>query len=148
MRDAGASFITLMLGERLRGCVGSLLAHRPLGADVEHNACAAAFSDTRFAPLSAHELDGTRIEVSVLSTASALAFESEDALLAQLRPHVDGIIIEHRGQRATFLPQVWKSLPEPREFLAQLKLKAGMARDFWVPDVRVFRYTVEKWIEA
>ena len=148
LRHAGASFITLTLGERLRGCMGSLLAHRPLGLDVEHNACAAAFSDTRFAALSADEFDRVRVEVSVLSAATVLACESENALLAQLRPHVDGIIFEHGGRRATFLPQVWKSLPDPHEFVAQLKTKAGMARDFWASGVQVSRYTVEKWVEA
>ena len=148
LSGAGASFITLTLGERLRGCMGSLLAHRPLGLDVELNACAAAFSDTRFMPLSEVEFDRVRVEVSVLSEPTALVFESEGVLLAKLRPYVDGIIFEHGGRRATFLPQMWKSLPDPREFMVQLKIKAGIARDFWAPGVQVSRYTVEKWTEA
>ena len=147
LRRPGASFVTLTLDGRLRGCIGSLAAHRPLGEDVRHNALAAAFADTRFAPLAAHEYDAVRIEVSLLSPATAILFGSEADLLARLRPRVDGIIFAHEGRRATFLPQVWESLPEPREFLAQLKAKAGLARDFWAPQVQVSRYTVQKWTE-
>jgi len=147
MREAGASFVTLTLNGRLRGCIGSLAAHRALIDDVRHNAVAAAFSDPRFEPLAAREFEAVRIEVSVLSAALPIAWATESDLLAQLRPQVDGIVLERGARRATFLPQVWESLPDPREFMAQLKAKAGLPGDFWAPDMRVSRYTVEKWAE-
>ena len=148
LREPGASFITLKLDGRLRGCIGSLAAHRPLGVDIEHNACAAAFADPRFAPLSANQFDAVRIEVSLLSVATPLVFKDQAEVLAQLRPQIDGIVFEHGARRATFLPQVWEALPDPRDFLAQLKVKAGLPGDFWAPGMRVSRYTVEKWAES
>jgi len=143
----GASFVTLTQYGELRGCIGSLKAHRPLIYDVRENAQGAAFRDPRFAPLQASELDITRIEVSLLSPARRLGFESEADLLAQLRPGIDGLILSYGARRATFLPQVWESLPEPRDFLAQLKRKAGLPVDFWHQDLLMARYEVTKWKE-
>lgn len=143
----GAAFVTLTRAGRLRGCIGSLEARRSLGEDVEENARLAAFADPRFAPLSRAEYADTRIEVSVLTPPEPIAFSDEQDALRQLRPGVDGVILEYGRHRATFLPQVWEQLPEPREFLAQLKRKAGLPADFWHPDVRLYRYTVEKYAE-
>jgi AMMECR1 domain-containing protein len=61
---------------------------------------------------------------------------------------VDGVILEWRGRRATFLPQVWEQLPQTRAFLNALKLKAGLAPDFWAEDLRLARYQVRKFTEA
>ncbi len=143
----GAVFVTLTESGRLRGCIGSLEAHRPLGEDLEHNARAAAFSDPRFPPLSRAELPKVRVEVSVLTPASPLAFADEADALAQLHPGVDGVILEHGWHRATFLPQVWEQLPEPRQFLSHLKQKAGLSGDFWAKDLRLSRYGVENFKE-
>lgn len=143
----GASFVTLTQYGALRGCIGSLEAHRPLIRDVRENALAAAFRDPRFAPLIATELDITRVEVSLLTPATALTFQSEADLLAQLRPGIDGLILRYGERRGTFLPQVWESLPEPRDFLAQLKRKTGLPADFWHGDINVARYEVAKWQE-
>lgn len=143
----GAVFVTLTRNGRLRGCIGSLEAHRPLAVDVEANARSAAFRDPRFAPLSADEFARTRIEVSLLTPAIPLTFTHEADAIRQLRPGVDGLIFECRGRRGTFLPQVWESLPAANEFFAQLKRKAGFPADFWSPDVKLYRYTVDKWRE-
>jgi len=144
----GSSFVTLTQTGQLRGCIGTLEAHRPLGVDVRENAVAAAFRDPRFAPLSRAEFDNIRVEVSLLSPTEALAVSDEASALAALRPHIDGVVFEYGHYRSTFLPQVWEQLPEPTEFLAHLKRKAGLSMDFWSESVRLSRYTVSKWKEA
>jgi AmmeMemoRadiSam system protein A len=140
----GASFVTLKQQGRLRGCVGSLAPHRALREDVVANALAAAFRDPRFTPLAAHELDATELAVSVLTPATALAFASEDELYAALRPGVDGLIIEHAGRRATYLPAVWELLPEPRHFIAELRRKAAIAPDLALTALSVSRYSTRQ----
>ncbi len=147
LREPGASFVTLTQGGQLRGCIGSLAAHRPLADDVRHNAVAAALHDPRFDRLSAVELPLTTVEVSVLSPAEPLEFADEADALARLRPGQDGIVLECGSRRSTFLPQVWEQLPDPRDFLTQLKRKAGLGGDFWHPALRLQRYTVTKFKE-
>ena len=147
LMEAGACFVTLTQQGELRGCIGTLQAHRPLLADVQANAVAAAFRDPRFSPLSVRELDITAVEVSLLSPMRPLAFSSEADALAQLRPGIDGVVFEFGTHRSTFLPQVWEQLPDPDEFMAQLKRKAGLPASFWAAEVRLQRYTVSKWKE-
>ena len=144
----GATFVTLRMGGELRGCIGTLEAHRALGADVRANAVAAAFRDPRFTPLTFGEFTATAIEVSVLGRSEPLPAVDERDALARLRPGVDGVILACGHRRATFLPQVWEQLPDPREFLAALKRKAGMPASFWSPEMRVSRYTVASWQQA
>lgn len=146
--EPGACFVTLTQQGELRGCIGSLEAHRPLLADVKANAVAAAFRDPRFSPLSEHELDVVEIEVSQLSLMQPLTFASEAEALAQLRPGVDGVVFEFGARRSTFLPQVWEQLPDTQEFMAHLKRKAGLPVSFWAAEVRLQRYTVSKWKES
>ncbi|MDP3846973.1 MAG: AmmeMemoRadiSam system protein B [Pseudomonas sp.] len=148
LHKPGASFVTLTQQGLLRGCIGSLQAHRPLIDDVQANAVAAASSDWRFAPLRRDELAGTRIEVSLLSATEALTAGSEQQALEQLRPGLDGLVLEYRQSRGTFLPQVWESLPDPVDFLTHLKRKAGLPADFWHADIRLARYSVTKWQET
>jgi AmmeMemoRadiSam system protein B/AmmeMemoRadiSam system protein A len=147
LRAHGASFVTLRRERELRGCIGTLQARRPLGEDVEHNARAAAFSDPRFEPLAVHEFDAIRVEVSVLSPPQPVAAGSLDELRTRLRPHVDGLILRYGAQRATFLPQVWDTLPDADDFIAQLQRKAGLPVGFWHESLQVARYTVEKFAE-
>ena len=144
----GASFVTLTRHGALRGCIGCLEAHRALGTDVAHNALAAAFHDPRFAPLTRNEYPSTRIEVSLLAAAQPIDFIDEDDAIARLRPGVDGVILTHDDQRATFLPQVWETLPDACRFLGQLKQKAGLPADFWDARMKLARYTVQKWKEG
>lgn len=145
---SGASFVTLTLHGRLRGCVGSLVAHRTLLEDVKANAVAAALRDPRFQPLDQAEFEVVGMEVSVLSVPQAMPVLDEADALAKLRPGIDGVIFMLGSKRSTFLPQVWAQLPTPVDFLAQLKRKAGLAPDFWSGEVRLQRYTVRKWTEA
>lgn len=143
----GACFVTLSQQGTLRGCIGSLEAHRSLRLDVQANAVAAALHDPRFAPLSAHEFGLTDVEVSLLSPPQPLHCVDERDALTQLRPGLDGLVLVFGAQRSTFLPQVWEQLPDPQGFLAQLKRKAGLAPDFWHSELQLQRYTVEKWKE-
>lgn len=148
LAEPSACFVTLTQHDQLRGCIGSLQAHRALLEDVKSNAVSAALHDPRFLPLSAAELDDTRIEISLLSATQPLFFHDEANALAQLRPGVDGVIFEYDGYRSTFLPQVWEQLPYPRQFMAQLRRKAGLPDDFWAEGVKLSRYTVTKFKEV
>ncbi len=144
LRMQGASFVTLNLQNKLRGCIGSLQAHRPLLDDVKANALAAAFKDPRFKPLSAAEFETIEIEISLLSALTALNFSDEASALAQLRPHLHGVIFEYGHHRSTYLPQVWDTFAEPAMFMATLKQKAGLPPNFWEPGVKLHTYTVAK----
>jgi AmmeMemoRadiSam system protein A len=148
LTEPGASFVTLMRRGELRGCIGSLMAERPLRQDIESNALAAAFRDPRFPPVALPEYADIAVEVSVLSALEPIAVENEAQLLTLLRPGIDGVLLEYGSRRSTFLPQVWEQLPEPRAFLAHLKQKAGLHMDFWAEDIRLSRYTVTKWRET
>jgi AmmeMemoRadiSam system protein A len=146
--EPGATFVTLTQHVTLRGCIGSLEASRPLAVDVRENALAAAFRDPRFPPLTVVEWPAVAIEVSLLSALEALPLTDEREVLAQLRPGVDGLVLDFGHHRGTFLPQVWEQLPDPEAFLVNLKRKAGLPPDFWEPGMRLSRYTVTKWREA
>lgn len=148
LSEPGATFVTLTQRGDLRGCIGSLEAHRPLAEDVKANALAAAFRDPRFPPLAAEEFARTRVEVSLLSPMSEITFRDEADAIAQLRPGKDGVVLQYGWQRGTFLPQVWEQLPRREQFFTQLKAKAGLPRDFWADGVKLYRYTVSKWKEA
>jgi AmmeMemoRadiSam system protein A len=148
LHEPGASFVTLTQDGRLRGCIGTLEAHRPLAQDVRENAQAAAFRDPRFSPLAAEEFEFTRVEVSLLTEPEPMAFVDEADFMAQLRPGVDGLVFQYGRHRSTFLPQVWESLPEPGQFMQQLKRKAGLPPNFWHEEVSISRYEVTKWKEG
>jgi AmmeMemoRadiSam system protein A len=140
-----ATFVTLHIEDRLRGCVGSLEARHPLALDVHRNAFAAAFEDTRFSPLRPDEFDALSIHISLLQTTELLAAESEEALIRALRPGRDGLILKSGSRRATFLPDVWEELPDPRDFVRHLKRKAGLPSDEWPADMRCWRYGTESF---
>lgn len=148
LSQPGATFVTVTQWGELRGCMGSLQACDPLIEDVSNNAVSAALHDPRFMPLEADELPTVSLEVSLLSELQPLNFTSETDALAQLRPNIDGIVLEYGSYRSTFLPQVWESLPQPQQFLARLKSKAGLTADFWAEDIKLSRYTVTKWRET
>ena len=143
LQQQRATFVTLMINHELRGCIGSLSAYRALVDDIAQNAFAAAFSDPRFPALSQPEYDQLEYHLSVLSDSSSMQFESEEDLLSQIRPGIDGLILEDKGRRGTFLPSVWEQLPEARDFLNHLKLKAGLPPNYWSDTLQVSRYTVE-----
>jgi AmmeMemoRadiSam system protein A len=143
--ERAASFVTLRLEGDLRGCIGSVVAHRPLGEDVANNAYSAAYRDPRFKPVDEDERTRLAVEVSVLSERAAFEAPSEEAAVVALRPGVDGIYLEFGEMRATFLPQVWESIPEPLDFLCELRRKAGLPMRFWHERLRLSRYTVDKY---
>ena len=145
LQEPGASFVTLKKHGELRGCIGSLEAHRPLVEDVAHNAYAAAFLDPRFPPLTGHELAEVDFHLSILTPAVPMSFNSEADLLRQLRPGIDGLVLEDGIHRGTFLPAVWESLPDAAQFFQQLKRKAGLPTDHWSNNVKVARYTSESF---
>lgn len=139
---ATACFVTLRQHGDLRGCIGTLQASDALRQNLRRYARAAAFEDPRFVPLRREELPHTCIEVSLLSPLEALPPCSETEALRLLVPMRDGVVLECDGRRGTFLPQVWDALPEPRDFLAELRRKAGLPRGFWSDAIRLSRYTV------
>ncbi len=140
-----ASFVTLRVGEDLRGCCGTIEPSRPLGEDVWNNAWASAFADPRFPPLTRDEWPETNLQISVLSAPERLDVRSEAELLELLRPDRDGLILQYGSRRSTFLPAVWEQLPEPARFVRHLKMKAGWPADFWPPDMEAWRYTTDSF---
>ena len=148
LAQIAATFVTLRSDGDLRGCIGTVDAWRPLGEDVRANAVAAAFNDPRFPPLRRDELAQVSIEVSLLNAREPLPSCDEASLAATLRPGIDGVVFACARHRATFLPQVWEQLPQPHDFLRALKRKAGLVEDFWSDNVRISRYTVEKYCEG
>lgn len=176
LEEPGATFVTLTLNDRLHGCIGSLEANRPLIDDVCYNAVAAAFQDPRYAPLTKQEFADVIIEVALLSKPEPIHFSSEQDALAQLNPGLDGVIFEYKPsnnspadpagggtqglaaistpdpysstRRATFLPHAWADFPHAEVFLARLKGQAGLPEDFWSVDIRLARFTIQKWREG
>ncbi len=143
LRMTGASFVTLKQDGALRGCIGTLERHRALAEDVAENAFAAAFRDPRFPALKRGELNVTIAEVSVLSRPVKLEFDDEQDLLTRLRPGIDGLIVDHAGRHATYLPSVWELLPDPRSFIDQLRRKAGIEAGVGLTAMKVSRYTAQ-----
>jgi len=140
LQAPGACFVTLTIEGELRGCIGSLDPRRSLLEDVCANAYAAAFDDSRFPPLEQAELNQVHIEISVLGPLQEIQFDTEADLLQQMVPFKDGLVLEERGHRGTFLPLVWEQLPDKKMFLAQLKRKAGLPADYWSGSLRCHRY--------
>jgi hypothetical protein len=145
LRQAGATFVTLTKGGELRGCIGSLQAARPLGEDVADNAQGAAFRDPRFPALGAFEWPQCRVEVSLLGAPTPISFSDEADLVRRIRPGEDGLILEADGRRATFLPQVWQSMPDTRVFLRELVRKAGLPADTALARCTISRYRVVRF---
>ena len=143
LRDPGASFVTINVRDQLRGCIGSLEIKRALAIDVVKNARAAAFDDPRFSALTQEEFENLHIHISVLSSPETIECASEDELVRQLHPGIDGVTLEDGASRATYLPSVWEVLPDPQKFLRQLKRKAGLSLDHWSETMKVQRYTTE-----
>lgn len=147
----GAAFVTLHTkhDHYLRGCIGTIIAYRPLGEDIAEHAVDAAVNDPRFNAMTSAELDGIEIEISVLSEPKELTYGSADELLDALRPGIDGVVIRYGGYSATFLPTVWEQLPDKGLFLAHLCQKAGLPADFYTTGkLQVFLYQSEVFSEA
>ncbi len=142
-----AVFVTLTARGRLRGCIGSLTASQPLASAVAEAAHSAAFRDPRFPPLQVHELNDISIEISVLSAMELLPVSSREDLLAALQPERDGLLLQEGQHRATFLPKVWRQLPDPDDFFNHLLTKAGLPIGYWSPRITFFRYQTQSFCE-
>jgi AmmeMemoRadiSam system protein B/AmmeMemoRadiSam system protein A len=138
-----ASFVTLEINGRLRGCIGSLQASSSLAQDVAQNALRAATADPRFPALTRAEFARVDISIAVLSPPAKLSFENERQLLRSIAPGVHGLILRDGSHSATFLPAVWKSLPHADQFLSELKRKAGLAANHWSGHLQAWTYTTE-----
>lgn len=142
-------FVTLNKQGSLRGCIGSLSGVESIVDGVRRHAENAAFHDSRFSPLQAHEFPELQIDISVLTEPVPLTYADGEDLVARLRPNVDGVIVKRSGGAgATFLPQVWEQLPDPRLFLGHLCRKGGMREDAWkTGELDVFTYQVQHFEE-
>jgi len=148
LRQPGASFVTLTRQGRLHGCIGSVTPQLPLALDVIKNVTGAALRDPRFPPLASVELPEVMIEVSVLSPLQACPYRDLDDLIRQVRPGVDGVLVERGWQRGLLLPQVWEKLPDPRDFLDHVALKASAGISIYDdPDTRVWVFQVRCYHE-
>ncbi len=143
LRRHRASFVTLCVDGSLRGCTGRIEASQPLVVDVAESAGKSTFADPRFSAVSERELSQLEIHISVLSALERLAVESEEDLVRTLRPKVDGLVLREGALQSTFLPSVWDSIAEAREFVRELKRKAGLSPQHWSPALECFRYTTE-----
>lgn len=149
LREARSCFVTLTRHGELRGCVGNLEAREPLFRAVMINACGAAFRDSRFPPVDGTHIPELEIEISVLTAPVPLAFASPQELLHQLRPEVDGVVLEAEGRTATFLPQVWEKIPDAASFMDELARKAPLPAPAWrEPGAVVLTYQVESFADA
>lgn len=148
LEEKGASFITLTLDGHLRGCIGSIIAHRSLLEDIINNAQAAAFKDPRFRPLSQEELSRIRIEVSLLSDPQLLEYEDSEDLKSKIRAGLDGVILRLGSHQSTFLPQVWEELPEFEIFFSHLCQKAGLRAKCLESHPEIYTYQVKKVKES
>lgn len=140
LQQHAASFVTLHKYGQLRGCIGALEAYQPLINDIAEHAFAAAFQDPRFSALEENEYDDLDVDISVIGKAEPMIFENEEDLLQQIQPNIDGLIIEFGYNRGTFLPSVWEQLPDKKDFLNHLKMKAGLPTHWWDNTVKISRY--------
>jgi uncharacterized protein len=148
LQETGASFVTLTIAGNLRGCIGTLDAYQPLAMDVQEHAVAAALQDYRFPRVQPSELPHINIEISALTPRARLEYKSPQDLVARLRPHIDGVILQDGLCKATFLPQVWDKVPDPEEFLSHLCMKMGGSSDLWrKKKLDVFIYQVQEFQE-
>jgi len=148
LREKGACFVTLKKAGKLRGCIGSLQAQRPLAVDLSDNGFRSAFRDPRFPKVTEDEVEQLSVSLSILSPSAPMSFKDEADLLSQLRPRIDGLIIEDGKHRALFLPSVWEQIPDGKVFLAHLKAKAGMKNDHWSPTFKAWRFIAGEYAQS
>jgi len=145
LQEPLATFVTLTIDGDLRGCIGSLIATRPLIEDLIHNAKAAAFSDPRFAPLTAKEFKNVAIEISVLTPPQELAYSDAQDLKQKITPNTHGVIIKKGFKQATFLPSVWEQLPNFETFFDHLCQKASLSQNCLESHPQIFTYEAIKY---
>lgn len=141
LREHRATFVTINKNGQLRGCIGTLQAHQPLIVDIVENAYKAAMKDSRFPPIQEDEAPALDLSVSLLSPFQEMSFSNEADFIRQLRPKTDGLVIADQGKRSVFLPQVWESIPNPKQFVSHLKQKAGLPAGHWSASFQAWRFT-------
>ncbi|MBE6452788.1 MAG: AmmeMemoRadiSam system protein B [Alphaproteobacteria bacterium] len=142
--DKGASFVTLKIDNKLRGCIGSLLPSQAIATDIADNTYSAAMADERFSPLQQNELANIRFTVSLLSGYERISFKSEEDLLNKIVKGKDGLVIRDGDRQGVLLPSVWNEITDSKEFLTTLKIKAGLSPSYWSDNIKIFRFrTVE-----
>jgi AmmeMemoRadiSam system protein A len=141
--DPRAVFVTLRMGDRLRGCIGTIAPEGDLSRTVPRFALRAAFEDPRFSGLASDELPGCTIEISVL-TAPLPLDDPEEIVIGR-----DGLILEIAGRRALLLPQVATEWGFDRTtFLGELSRKAGLPPDAWrQPEAKLWSFQAEVFAE-
>lgn len=140
-------FVTLFLDGKLCGCMGDIEGLRPLAKSIPELALCSAFKDNRFLPLLASQMERLTVELSILSPLSPLKVRDENALLNYLTEHPYGVVLSDACHRSVYLPQVWEQLPQPEEFIRELKRKGGWAADHWSDGMQVEIFTVEHFCE-
>lgn len=143
LEKEGACFVTLHTHKDLRGCIGSIIAHKTLLEDLLDNAYSAAFHDPRFSPLKIEELKNLHLEVSLLTSPEQIEYQEYQDLLSIIEPKKDGLIINYNGFQGTFLPQVWEQLPTTELFLEHLSYKANLTPSVYLKHPKMYRYRVE-----
>jgi len=145
LQQKGAAFVTLNQkgSGRLRGCIGSLQAYRPLFEDIIDNARSAALHDPRFPPLTLEEMEKVSLEISLLSPAEPLSYTDSNDLRSKIIPGKDGVVLRYNGYRATYLPQVWEELPDFDAFFSSLCRKAGLPGEClsYHPEIDLYQVT-------
>ncbi|MBD3309102.1 AmmeMemoRadiSam system protein B [candidate division KSB3 bacterium] len=145
LTEPRGAFVTLTKQGALRGCIGNLIGQQPLYLTVRDNAIKAAAQDPRFPPVTPEELAAIEVSVSVLDPPRLLHVSQPEEYLTHLTPQ-DGVILVCGTQSATYLPQVWEQLPQPREFLRRLCLKGGATPDCWRnPATRLYTYGAQEF---
>lgn len=147
LKQKQGSFVTLTMDQKLRGCIGHIMAIQKLYQDVIENAHAAAFEDPRFMPLTMREFEKIDVEISVLGRSTKLEYDSPPSLIKHLEENKPGVILKQGIRTATFLPQVWEEIQDPEKFLCHLSLKAGLDPYEWTRGVDIETYTAEKITE-
>ncbi|OUS24974.1 hypothetical protein A9Q98_12945 [Thalassotalea sp. 42_200_T64] len=140
LQQQAGCFITLYVDDELRGCIGTSVAEKPLWQNICNHSYNSAFKDYRFDSLQFSELKQLSFQISILSACSSIDNLGEQALVSELKPGVDGLVIEYQQHNALFLPSVWDALPKPEVFVAKLKVKAGLAEDYWHQDMKLYRF--------
>lgn len=145
LRETGACFVTIYKQGELRGCIGTLIAHRTLADDANDNGFAAAFNDPRFEPMKPTEWTHCQLHLSVIGEPQPVFVKNQQDLLNKLTPGVDGVILSSGNKQATFLPQVWEQLPDKQQFIDQLKQKAGLPPNEWPVNMQVQLYQTQSF---
>ncbi|HUI63260.1 MAG TPA: AmmeMemoRadiSam system protein A [Bacteroidota bacterium] len=139
LAEPGGAFVTIRIGDQLRGCIGYIESPLPLARVVAEVAVKAAREDPRFPPLTIEELDLANLEVSVLSPMRPV----QD--VAEIRVGEHGLLLELGWRRGLLLPQValefgWNA----REFLENTARKAGLHPNAWQdPNAKLYMFSAE-----